>query len=92
MKFHSKAPPIFNLLPEADSFAALRSSYACWLCISSFCELDKLLSKVSFICFKIPKMAPDLRVQGSAKKHFPLLTRIEVSQRLESKQEAHCGA
>mmetsp|Transcript_157935 Transcript_157935/g.274166 ORF Transcript_157935/g.274166 Transcript_157935/m.274166 type:complete len:206 (+) Transcript_157935:197-814(+) len=41
------------------SFAALRSSYAFWFAISSFCDADKLDSNVSFICVKMPKISPD---------------------------------
>ena len=43
----------------SSSFVALRSSYAVWLYISSFCEFSKFVSNVSFICFKMPKIAPD---------------------------------
>mmetsp|Transcript_17140 Transcript_17140/g.34745 ORF Transcript_17140/g.34745 Transcript_17140/m.34745 type:complete len:218 (-) Transcript_17140:357-1010(-) len=41
------------------SFAAFSSSYAWRFHVSSFCVSARLLSKVSFICLRIPKISPD---------------------------------
>jgi len=39
--------------------AAFRSSYAFWFAVSSFWEEARLVSKVSFICERMPKISPD---------------------------------
>mmetsp|Transcript_24564 Transcript_24564/g.52121 ORF Transcript_24564/g.52121 Transcript_24564/m.52121 type:complete len:205 (-) Transcript_24564:720-1334(-) len=51
----------------SSSFAALRSSYAFWFAISSFCDSERFDSKVSFICRRMPKISPDWGLKACLK-------------------------